>query len=62
MYYGESTVIERYCEDFLKILKKYKILKVKAGPGRMLDLPDVDCETHKRGNPVGTESVTNCTE
>ena len=28
-YNGESTVEERDCKDFLKILKKYNILKVK---------------------------------
>ena len=28
MYNGESTVHERDCEDFLNILKKYKILKL----------------------------------
>ena len=30
VYNGESTVKERGCEDFLKILKKYNILKVKS--------------------------------
>ena len=28
-YNGESTVEERDCKDFLKILEKYNILKVK---------------------------------
>ena len=28
MYNGETTVNERDCEDFLNILKKYKILKL----------------------------------
>ena len=27
VYNGESTVNDRYCEDFLNILKKYKIIK-----------------------------------
>ena len=30
MYNGESAVNERDCEDFLNILKKYNILKVKS--------------------------------
>ena len=30
MYNGESTVNERDFEDFLNILKKYKIFKVKS--------------------------------
>ena len=29
-YNGESTVEERDCKDFLKILKKFNILKVKS--------------------------------
>ena len=28
----------------------------------MFDHPDVDSENHIRGNPVGTENVTNNTE
>ena len=30
VYNGDSTVIERDCKDFLKILNKYKISNVKS--------------------------------